>query len=213
MSERGYREFESGRLLHPKPRLVEHLGQVLGMTRAERDLLYRLAMRRPASSTAFPAGDIRGLRSMLDGMAEPALLTDVAWNALAWNRALVEHVQDPTAVPEQARNSILWMFSGAAPERIPGVHGEYERLVGRVRMAYLADYGRTSVLRELVAQLRAIPQAAERWNAGALALDPVSTPRMLASPATGTGRVNTFSTRLPGQGLRLIVSVPEPAAP
>ena len=149
---------------------------------------------------------------MLDAMGpNPALVTDIAWNALAWNRSLAEDVADPNELPEEARNSILWMFSQAAPERIPEVRGEYGRLVGRVHWMYLADGGRTSALRELVDRLVQIPAAAEHWNAWALAMDPIYQPRVLDRQTRGTAPVRTYSSQMPEQGLRLIVSVSEPA--
>ena len=213
LHERNWREFERGRVLHPKPEFIEHVARALGMTAAERVALHRLAAFRPSPPGAVPAGEVGGLQPMLDAMGpSPALLTDLAWNALAWNRALARDVADPTELPQEARNSILWMFSRAAPERVVEVGGEFETLVGRVRMAYLADGGRTEALDELVERLVQHPQAAVHWNAGALALDPVYQPRVLTSPARGDTRVRTTSTRLPGQGLRLIVSVPEPEA-
>jgi hypothetical protein len=208
LHERGWREFEHGRLQHPKPQFIEHAARTLGMTEAERIVLHRLY--RPAPPIDFQTGDLSGLQSMLNAMGPiPALVTDSAWNAVAWNRALAEDVADPTELPVEARNSILWMFSGTAPERIPEVQGEYELLVGRVRFAYLTDGGRTRALQELVDRLVQIPAAAEHWNAGALALDPVYQPRVLARRVRGTGPVRTASTRLPEQGLRLIVSVPD----
>lgn len=213
MSERSYREFERGRMLHPEPRFLHQVALKLGMTEAEHDALFRLALFWPPPPTYWPdSSDVRYMQPMLDAMGpNPALLTDIAWNALAWNRALAEDVQDPTEMPEESRNSILWMFSQAAPERIPEVHGEYETLVGRVRSTYLADLGRTSALHELVERLMQFPGAAEHWNAGVLALDPVYQLRILSRPVHGPGPVRTYSMQIPEQGLRLIVSVPEPA--
>jgi transcriptional regulator with XRE-family HTH domain len=215
LSERRYREFEHGGLVHPDPRLLDEVARVLGMTAAERDTLYRLAAHWPPPPTYCPSSrDVRGLQPTLDEMGPiPALVTDVAWNALAWNRALAEDVADPAEIPEESRNSILWMLSSAAPERIPEVRGEYAMLVGRVRWRYLADGGRTSALHELVERLVQIPAAAKHWDAGVLALDPLYQPRILSHPAHGTGPVRTLSTQLPEQGLRLIVSIPDPAAP
>lgn len=215
LSERRYWEFERGGVVHPAPRFLDQVARILGMTAAERDALFRLAARRPPPSASGPISrHVRELQPMLDAMGSiPALVTDIAWNALAWNRALIEDVQDPAELPEEARNSILWMFSGIAPERIPEVHGEYELLVGRVRSVYLADGGRTSALHELVERLMQIPEAAKHWNTGALALDPLYQPRVLTHPTHGTGKVRTLSTQLPEQGLRLIVSVPDSASP
>jgi transcriptional regulator with XRE-family HTH domain len=210
LSERRYGAFERGAISNPKPQLVEHVAQVLQMTFAEREVLYQLALPHPADPVETTP-DVRSLQSLVDGMpGVPALVTDLAWNALAWNRKLAEEVQDPAALPEQARNSILWMFSTLAPERIPEVRGEYAQLVGRVRFAYLTDGGRTRALQELVDRLMQIPEAERHWKASALAPDPLYQQRVLTRPATGAGLVRTYSVRFAEDGFRLIVSVPEP---
>lgn len=215
LSERGWRNFERGRLLRPDPRFVEHVAHKLGMTHAERDVLYRLAVNQPAPPLAtYPSSrDVRELQPMLDSMGPtPALVADIAWNLLAWNQALAQDA-DPAALPDEARNSILWMFSPAAAERIPEVRSAYGQLVGRVRSTYLADGGRTPALQELVDRLLRIPEAAEHWNVGALTLDPACESCVHANPAFGSKLVRTISTRLPEQGLRLLVMVPDPTAP
>lgn len=213
LSHRRYWDFEHGCIAHPEPRFLDEVARVLAMSSAKRDALFRLALSWPPPPSVWPdASDVRGLQPMLDAMGpNPAVVTDIAWNTLAWNRALAEDVADPNELPEEARNSILWMFSKAAPERIPEVHGEYEKLVGRVRWIYLADGGRTSALRELVERLVQIPAAAEHWNGWALAHDPIYQPRVLARHTRGTTPVRTYSSQMPEQGLRLIVSVSETA--
>lgn len=209
-AERHYRDFERGRVVHPEARFLDQVARVLEMSAAEREALYRLAARRPPLSAGPSCADIRDLQPMLDAMEHtPALATDIAWNLLAWNRALIENLQDPRALPEEARNTILWMFGPTASLRFPRVRDEFGLLVGRVRSAYLAGGGRSPALQGLVERLVQVPEAEQHWNSGALALEPVHQPRLLDGPALGTGRVRTLSTLLPTQGLRVIQFVPE----
>ena len=150
---------------------------------------------------------------MLSALGEaPALISDTAWNMLAWNRALAERVQDPALLPQERRNAMLWMFSPAARARILGVDAEFASLVGQARLTYLAAGGHSSVLQELVDRLLTVPQALRHWNDGALALQPISRPRVLTSSRNATGRVRTLYTVMPDQGLRVTVFAPEPAA-
>lgn len=215
MTERRYREFEHGRILHPDPRFLDQVGRVLGMTPAERSVLTLLAARRPPShadgSATGSEPDLAGIQALLDGLgAAPALVTDLAWNVLAWNRSVAENLQDPGQLPEDQRNAMLWMFSPMASALFPGIEDEYPTLVGRVRLAYLASGGRNSALRQLVEALVAIPQAAEHWNAGVLALDPVYQPQLLVRAHQQPGQVRTLCTVVPQQGLRVIQLVPDP---
>jgi len=208
--ERHYRDFERGRVAYPGARFLDEVARVLEMSAAERDLLYRLAAGRPPPVPEPSRADIRELQMLLDSMEHtPALVTDIAWNLLAWNRAVIENLQDPRALPEEARNTILWMFSSTASLRFPQVRGEFGLLVGRVRSAYLAGGGHGTALQGLVERLVQVSEAARHWEAGALALEPVSQPRLLDSQGLGPGRVRTLNTELTGQGMRLIQFVPE----
>ena len=214
-TERRYREFEHGRILHPDPRFLDQVGRVLGMTPAERCVLTLLAARRPPARagepTTRPEPDVAGIQALLDGLgAAPALVTDLAWNVLAWNRSVAENLQDPGQLPEDQRNAMLWMFSPMASALFPGIEDEYPTLVGRVRLAYLASGGRNSALRQLVEALVAIPQAAQYWNAGVLALDPVYQPQLLVRRnQQHPGQVRTLCTVVPQQGLRVTQFVPD----
>jgi transcriptional regulator with XRE-family HTH domain len=209
---RHYREFERGRILHPDPRFLDQVGRALAMTPAERSALTHLAARRPPAPPGPLEPDVSGLQALIDGLGEaPALVTDIAWNVLAWNRSLAENIQDPGQAPSGERNAMLWMFSPNAGDRFPGIENEYPTLVGRVRLAYLASAGRNSALQQLVDKLVAIPQAAQYWRDGVLALDPVYQPQMLVRHQT-SGQVRTLCTVIPQRRLRITQFVPDPSA-
>jgi PAS domain-containing protein len=178
------------------------------MSAAERDALYRLAARRPPPTIHAGAVDASEVRSMLDALAMPALVTDVAWDILAWNRAACELLLDPAEFPEDKRNAILLGFgpgSDLFPEDVPKIG----RLVGWVRSAYLAEGGQSPALDGLIERMLKIPTAAEFWAQRALALEPVYETRVLASPGQRPTRVRTVRARLP-RGLRLTQFIPIP---
>jgi transcriptional regulator with XRE-family HTH domain len=206
-----YRDFERGRVAYSEPGFLDEVARVLQMSAAERDILYRLGMRQPALVAGPSRAELNDMQPMLDSLEPvPALITDSAWNVLAWNRAEAETLQDPRQLPEQARNAMLWMFTPAAEARFPHVRDECHLLVGRVRSAYLADMGRNTGLQVLVERLMANSDAARHWNAGALALEPINQPRLLQHPEHGLTRVHTLTTLIREQGMRVIEFVPEP---
>jgi transcriptional regulator with XRE-family HTH domain len=206
---RQYREFERGRVVHSDPRFLDEVARVLKMSAAERDILYRLGMRRPALVAGPSRADLSDMQPMLDSLEQiPALITDAAWNVLAWNRADAETLQDPRELPEESRNAMLWMFTPTAEARFPQVRDEYQLLVGRVRSAYLAGMGRSTTVQGLVERLVANRDAARQWNNGALALEPINQQRLLRDPEHGPRRVHTLTTLLPEQGIRVIEFVP-----
>ena len=213
LSERRYREFESGRLPRPEPQFLEHVARVLGMREAERYVLYRLAARRPPPPPRARPADVSDLQSMLDDLdGIPALVTDFAWNILAWNRALAENLQDPGSLPTDQRNSILWRFTPPADQRFPDEHENLGALIGRVRATYLTEHGNDPAVQELVERLIEIPRMDVYWQAGRLKLEPRYEPRTLMPPGRAPQRVHVLRSVLQHDRLRITQFIPDQAA-
>ena len=206
IGDRQYREFERGRVVHPDPRFIEQVVRVLGMSTAERDALYRLAARRPPPPVYADTADVSELRPMLDSLEVPALVTDIAWNILAWNASACENLLNPAEVPIEERNAVLLGF-GPGSDLFPGDVPEIGRIVGWVRSAYLAEGGQNRAIQGLVDRLLTIPTAAEHWRSGALALEPIYETRTLDRPGRSPVLVRAVRSRLP-QGLRLTQFIP-----
>jgi transcriptional regulator with XRE-family HTH domain len=209
IGERQYREFEHGGLVHPDPRFLDQVAETLAMCPAERDALYRLAAREmPPRALSRPA-DARALQPTLNALDEvPAMVTDSAWNILAWNRALAEQLHDPGELPVQERNSILWRFGPFGDRRFPGERANLGALVGRVRSAYIAGRGQDQLLQELVERLLAIPEASRFWHSGVLALEPPYETRILLPPGRAPRTVGALRAFLPSEGLRVTEFIP-----
>jgi len=208
IGERQYRRFENGQVAHPDVRFLDQVAHMLSMSAAERDTLYRLAARRPPHARLDGEIDASGLRSMLDTLDVPAIVTDIAWNYVAWNTLATEYLLDPYEVPADSRNAILLGFGPVGAALFPNELPDLRTLVGRVRSAYLAEAGQSVALRELVERLLEFPEAAEQWNDGPLALEPAYQPRILVHPRRGPMTVRTVRTMLP-DGLRISQFIPE----
>jgi Helix-turn-helix domain/MmyB-like transcription regulator ligand binding domain len=110
VSDRWYNGFENGT---PPPSrydaLVSRLGELLRLTPAERIYLHLLATgHEPATPAADPAGDGLAVRPVLQqllaslGPGLPAIACDIAWNVIAWNQAMTDHLAgDATVRPGQ----------------------------------------------------------------------------------------------------------------
>jgi transcriptional regulator with XRE-family HTH domain len=213
LSERRYREFESGRMWRPAPEFLEHVARVLGMREAERYVLYRLAARRPPQLPRLRPADVSDLQSMLDDLdGIPALVTDFAWNILAWNRSLAENLQDPGSLPTDQRNSILWRFTPPADRAFPGEREKLDALIGRVRATYLTERGHDPAVQELVERLIEVPQVEAYWQAGPLKLEPRYEPRILRPPARAPRKVHVLRSVLQHDRLRITQFIPDQAA-
>lgn len=212
LSERRYREFESGRLQHPAPQFLEHVARMLAMAEAERYVLFRLAARRaPLMPRPRPA-DVSDLQAMLDDLdGIPALVTDMAWNILAWNRPLAENLQDPDGMAPELRNSILWRFTPPADRRFPAEHENLGALIGRVRTAYLTEREHDPAVQGLVERLMRIQEADRYWQTGTVKLEPRYEPRLLTPPGRAPRRVHVLRSVLQHDGLRITQFIPDKA--
>ena len=209
LAERSYRDFERGRLLHPRPAFIEHLARVLEMDAAERQILYRLATRDFPHPRPEGHIDIRELQSLVDSMDFPAIVSDRAWDYVAWNRAVTRYLLDPNEAPKQERNAILLGFRPDGAALFPSELPNQRELAGRARAAYVAGGGRNPVLQDLTERLLAIPEAAAQWQTSPLALIPAYEERLLARSGRDPLRVQVLRTALPN-GLHISQFVPDP---
>ena len=135
VGERHYRDFERGRLRRPEPAFLDQVAAKLAMSAAEREVLYHLACGH-APVRPVSRANLAAMQEWIDGVpGHPALVTDLAWNILLWNRDALAMFGDLAAIPQPERNAILWMFSPAARQRLVHVEQEHPVLVGRVRTA------------------------------------------------------------------------------
>jgi transcriptional regulator with XRE-family HTH domain len=129
-----YVRLEQGRAVAPSRATVEALARALNLSGAERDhlrALARLDAGAPAAAdTAVPAA----LRHVLDGIAQPAWITNRHWDLLGWNGAAGTLFGLDTLAPEE-RNVFVIMLTHPHARRLfgNGWAAEARRMVGRLR--------------------------------------------------------------------------------
>lgn len=212
VDERHYRDFERGRVRRPEPAFLDRLAVLLGMTPGERHVVYHLARGHGPASTPPGPTNLTELQRLIDALpGQPAIVTDMAWNALLWNQSNVSWFGAPESVRPEERNAMLWMFTREARERVPDVEAEYPHLVGRVKATFLCDRDADPKLRDLVRRLLRIPQAAALWEHATPQLEPALLARTVHHPDHGPTEMQSVGTLIHAQGLRLIVHTPIPA--
>ena len=189
VSPRWYNGFENGATV-PGEDMLDQLARILRLTPAERVHLYLLATEHgptPGSVEALRGAEevlARLVRQMADP-AIPALVTDIAWNVLAWNKAVSTWFPNPGCLPSSARNAVLWAFTREIEDLVDDIGSFREVHLGWV---HLARAGRPDDprLAHLVDRLRSIPAARKMWESYQI--------------ATFTESITPVRFRLPGSG-------------
>ncbi len=220
VSPRWYNGFENGTIV-PDDDVLDHLTGILRLTPAERVNIYLLATgHEPAPGTIEPPHGAEAVLTRLvhhlDDPAIPAIVTDIAWNVLAWNRAVSAWIPDPGIMPSHARNAVLWTFGSDIEHIVADVQSLREAHIGRVHLARARD-PRDPRLEHLVERLQKIPTASQLWHGQHIAEFTSSiTPLRLRLPGTGTEvEADLLNMDLPGE-YRLLMVVPRngwPARP
>jgi hypothetical protein len=212
VSQRWYNGFECGSVI-TNAEMLDKIATLLHLTPAERVHLYLLATGHdPAPATVQPPDGTEAVLTRLvrqmGELAIPALVTDIAWNVLAWNQALTTWFPDPASFAAADRNLVLWTFTGDLPAHVRDPDCFRRTYIGWV---HLAAAGRPDDprLAHLVDRLQAIPAARRLWTSQHIAdltnsIIPIQfTVHGGAEPA----ETDLFNMEFPG-GSRLIMIVP-----
>jgi transcriptional regulator with XRE-family HTH domain len=217
VSPRWYNGFENG-TAGANDEMLDRMARILRLTPAERVHLYLLATgHEPAPGTVEPphgaeAVLTRLVRQMGD-LAIPAAVTDVAWNVLAWNRALSTWFPDPGNVPPDGRNAVLWAFSPEIGSIVADPENFRQTHIGWVHLA-LAGHPDDPRLQHLVDRLQRIPAARQLWSKQQIAkfTDSIAPMRLRLADSASLVETDLLSTEFPG-GFRLLMLVPRDGWP
>jgi transcriptional regulator with XRE-family HTH domain len=212
VSPRWYNGFENGTSTADEE-MLDRIARILRLTPAERVHLYLLATGHdPAPGSVEPpdAADtvLTRLVHQMGDLAIPALVTDIAWNVLAWNRALVRWFPDPGTRPTAARNVVLWAFSPEIESVVDDAGSFREAHIGWVHLA-LAGRPDDPRLAHLVDRLQRIPAAERMWNTQQIAgfTNSITPVRFRLADSTEPVEADLLSVEFPG-GSRLMMLVP-----
>ncbi|MEU6270302.1 helix-turn-helix transcriptional regulator [Saccharopolyspora shandongensis] len=178
-----YIRMEQGRGPRPSRQVLNALAAALRLSDDERNYLFRLVGEAPSvvSSREVPASVLRLLERFDD---VPALVLDVKYDILAWNRMAVGLMGDFGRRPEKERNMLWWMFCHR-PSVLETEHGRRfaKSCVASVRAAgrYPGDPGVRALVDELGERN---PAFAEMWAAHEVQVQR-STPKRGVHPVFG----------------------------
>jgi transcriptional regulator with XRE-family HTH domain len=130
-----YVRLEQGRAVAPSRATVDALARALRLSGAEQRHLHALA-HDDAAPTAVQGPLPPALRPVLDGIAQPAWITNRRWDLLAWNAAagMLFGIDE---VAHEDRNVFVLMLTHPRARTLFGAGwaAEARRMVGRLRAA------------------------------------------------------------------------------
>jgi transcriptional regulator with XRE-family HTH domain len=167
VSHRWYNGFECGAMTASDD-MLDAIAGLLRLSPAERVHLYLLATGHdPAPATIQPpdgaSAVLARLVHQMGDLAVPALVTDIAWNLIAWNRALTTWFPDPASFAPADRNLVLWAFIDDLERYVRDADCFRRTYIGWVHLAH-AGRPDDPRLAYLVDRLQNIPAARDLWS-------------------------------------------------
>jgi MmyB-like transcription regulator ligand binding domain len=166
----------------------------------------------PALDSPDAAVDGLAVRPVLEqllallGPCLPAIACDIAWNVIAWNQAMTDHLAGDATVRPGESNVITWLFSDEAERIIADLGHAREAEIGNVLLA-VARYPGDQRLRRLACQLQEIPAARRLWDRQRIPDDPLISTRRVRLIRGGTHEGHVLNLEFPGR-LRLLALIP-----
>jgi transcriptional regulator with XRE-family HTH domain len=217
VSMRWYNGFENGAVTADEA-MLDRIAQLLRLTPVERVHLYLLATGHepPPGSVEPPAGAhavLTQLVHQMGDMAIPALVTDIAWNVLAWNPALSTWFPDPASFPPHTRNLVVWAFTDDLEKYVRDPACFRSTYIGWVHLA-AAGHPEDPRLGHLVSRLQGIPAARDLWNAQQIAefTNSIVSMQFLLAGDPKPVDIDLVNLEFPG-GYRLMLLIPRGARP
>ncbi|MFG6201364.1 helix-turn-helix transcriptional regulator [Nonomuraea sp. JJY05] len=205
-----YIRLEQGRGPQPSAQVLTALSRTLRLTGDEHDYLLRMGGQAPVRTGSAPEVPENALR-LLDRIEEfPAVIVNVCWDLLAWNRMLVALIGDPAARPPRERNTLRWLFGGA-PALLSDHSGPARQAVADLRAS--GRYPDDPDVRQIVDELTAAsPLFAELWAAQDIEVQRTVTKRA-EHPLLGEMELDCDVLPLPGGDHRLVLYTAAPGTP
>ncbi|MBB3999476.1 helix-turn-helix transcriptional regulator [Aureimonas pseudogalii] len=164
-----YAWLEQGRGGAPSADVLDRLARALMLTEVEREHLFLLGLGRLPDVRYRPAGGVTPrLQRVLDAMdTSPALIRNVIWDVVAWNRAAAAMLTDYSRLPPEERNVLRLIF---LDPRSRAMNRDWEGVARFVVGVFRADAARAGAVASaapLVEELRQrSPEFAAFWDDG-----------------------------------------------
>jgi transcriptional regulator with XRE-family HTH domain len=164
-----YAWLEQGRGGAPSADVLDRLARALMLTEVEREHLFLLGLGRLPDVRYRPAGGVTPrLQRVLDAMdTSPALIRNVIWDVVAWNRAAAVMLTDYARLPPEERNVLRLIF---LDPRSRAMNRDWEGVARFVVGVFRADAARAGAVASaapLVEELRRrSPEFAAFWDDG-----------------------------------------------
>jgi len=162
-----YTWLEQGRGGAPSADVLDRIAKGLMLTEPEQEHLFLLGLGRPpdvrykSTDTVTPR-----LQRVLDAFeVSPAIIKNLVWDVIAWNRAATVLFTDYANVPREQRNILRLMFGS---QRTRNVQHEWESVARAVVAGFRIDVARagaTEQVSQLIDELSAIsPEFSAYWQ-------------------------------------------------
>ncbi|MFE3458175.1 helix-turn-helix transcriptional regulator [Nocardiopsis aegyptia] len=167
MSVEYYIRLEQARGPNPSRQVLSALARALMLSADERAYLFRVAGTEPPAVRSPDRSITEGVHHLLANLTTtPAYVLDAKYDVLAWNRLAPHFIGDMSALPEDGRNIIEWMFS--LPEDDPqwadASTDHFSRYsVADLRAAYARYPGDRDIARMVTTLLGSSPRFAHLW--------------------------------------------------
>jgi transcriptional regulator with XRE-family HTH domain len=162
-----YTWLEQGRGGAPSADVLDRIARGMMLTEPEREHLFILGLGRPPDVRYKSVDTVTPrLQRVLDAFeVSPAIIKNLTWDVIAWNRAAAALLTDYAKVPREQRNILRLMFGN---QRARDAQYDWESVARAVVAGFRADAARSGARDEvsrLVDEMSAIsPEFAAYWQ-------------------------------------------------
>ncbi|KAF6638375.1 MULTISPECIES: helix-turn-helix transcriptional regulator [Pantoea] len=205
VSTEWYTKIEQGRVETLSDRIVSALGRALELDKVE--VLHLQSLTRRKSVPDNVAVITEGLIKLIQGLAEPAYITNAHWDVLVWNSAAADLITDFSLLSDEDRNILIFMLTTSEARTLFGEtwHQEAQRMLG----LFHADYDRNAhnpAFQSLITRLEhECQEFSEWWNQHVIAA-PVSGVKCLTGK-DGVRRTFSYSSFMSNDAHSLKMSI------
>jgi transcriptional regulator with XRE-family HTH domain len=162
-----YTWLEQGRGGAPSSEVLDRIARALVLSDVEREHMFLLAQGRPPEVRYQAAeGVTPRLQRVLDAFeSSPAIVKNVAWDIVGWNKAALAVLTDYRMIPPAQRNVLRFMFLDA---RVRAAQADWESVARGMLATFRTDIARVGAaetVKPLIDELsRLSPDFARLWR-------------------------------------------------